>query len=580
MPWCIGAFLVTLCVSFPLFFLVKEVFKPSSAEWKYLTENPNAAVLDPEILALLTSEEQAAYLPTPPNLWQQAVNSVFYSDFHTSILYQRLMTTLGILLSVATLSLIVGVVLAWLVSVWTFPTRRLLVFLLALPITIPSYVMASSYKLLTADLQHSSGIWIRENHGAEQMQDFDHYWNLFLLVCVLTCCFYPYVFLAARSAFSHFSLNYIESSKSLGKGSFYTYRQVVLPLVRPAIIGGLMLVCLETLNEYGAMKIIGVETLLTEIFRLRSGANDLNTAVRVSACIMGIVLFLLILEQLLRGKRRFHASRSRNLQQSLKKPPKAILGFIYLFSLCIFCISFALPFGKLIQLAYFGLQSVQLSDFLPPILDSVKLAGSASICMLIIALFLGYAQRKVPHPALLIFNKISSLGYAIPGAILGIALISWTGEMLQHSSTSSLIQTLFYQSTVGLIIGYSIRFLTVSLNPIEAGLKSIHHHLDEASAQLGKNSISTFFSVHFPLLKPSMIAGFLILFVDVLKELPLTLIISPFDTETLAMQTYSLFAVQEEYNQGAIPSLILIVTGIIGMLTVQILLFSGKKSSH
>ena len=160
-----------------------------------------------------------------------------------------------------------------------------------------------------------------------------------------------------------------------------------------------------------------------------------------------------------------------------------------------------------------------------------------------------------------LINKACSLGYAIPGAILGVALISWVGTLLNTNASSTLIETIFYHSPYGLIIAYAIRFLTVGLSPTESGLTKIPHHLDEASAQLGKSNITTFFRIHLPLLKPSLLAAFLILFIDVLKELPLTLIMQPFNTETLATQTYALFASQEEFAIGSIPALILITTG-------------------
>ena len=171
------------------------------------------------------------------------------------------------------------------------------------------------------------------------------------------------------------------------------------------------------------------------------------------------------------------------------------------------------------------------------------------------------------------------MGYAIPGAILGVALITWVGSLLQNDTSSPLIESLFYTSTYGLIIAYAIRFLTIGINPAESGLTSIPRNLDEASAQLGKSSIASFVKVHFPLLRPSILAAFLILFIDVLKELPLTLIMQPFNTETLATQTYSLFASQEEYALGSIPALILIFTGVAGMTVIRFLIKPLKRTS-
>jgi len=394
----------------------------------------------------------------------------------------------------------------------------------------------------------------------------------------VTSAFYPYVFLAARSAFSSISSDYLETSESLGKGKFHTFYRITLPLSRPAIIGGLMLVCLETLNEYGAMKILGIETLMTEVFRIRAGTNDLNTALRVSGCLMCIVFVLLAIELILRGRKQYVASRSSTLSESAPIASKSRLVVIYSVSLTVLFFCFILPMSELLRQAYHGTNKASFSDYTGPILDSVLLASQASILVIIIAVFLSYAQRKFPNLFFKVTNKLCSLGYALPGAILGVVLVTWVGSSL-NSSISPLIETLFYGSTYGLVIAYAIRFLAIGINPCEAGYSQIPKTLDEASLQLGKNNFTTFIKVHLPLLKPSLIAGFLILFIDVLKELPLTLIMQPFDTETLAMQTYALFATQEEFALGSIPALILIFTGIIGMVAVKLILKPKSRLS-
>ncbi len=220
-----------------------------------------------------------------------------------------------------------------------------------------------------------------------------------------------------------------------------------------------------------------------------------------------------------------------------------------------------------------------MGELASPILDSLKLAGAASVLTLLGALFICYANRLLPAWWMTAMVKISTLGYAVPGAILGVSIIAWSGAILQSGWDPGLVKMMFYHTTVGLIIAYSIRFLAVAVGPVEAGLRHIRASLDEASQTMNHSPLSTFLRVHLPLLRPAMLAGLLILFVDILKELPLTLILSPFNTETLALRTYSLFAVQEDYARGSLPALILVFTGIAGMTTVHCLLRSQKPTS-
>lgn len=554
--WILGMGVVCALVSIPLYQILMEVLQTPSEGWRLLTEK------DPDgLIALLPEEMQVELLPE-----------------HT-VLYERVKSTCIILCSVILLSTLLGVTLAWMLSVYKLRGKGAITFLLALPLAIPSYVMASCYKQVSAGMELSTSIYVRDSYGAEAMQGYDLWWNYSLAILVLTCSYYPYVFLAARSAFCSLSQEYVESARMLGDSSWRILMRVALPLARPAIMAGVMLVALETLNEYGAMKIIGIETLLTEVFKIRAGTNDLNTAVRVASCIMVMVFALLIGEQLLRGRKKFHASRSGGVVQRNQGLGGISMGFVYLFSALTFIMAFALPVSELLRLASHGIKVTELSTLLDPVWDSFRLALGASGMTLVVALFIAYANRLIPQWWMVAMSKISTLGYAVPGAILGIGIVAWNGAMMNDSAAGELVQWLFYQSTVGLMIAYGIRFLTVSLGSVDAGFKSIRGTLDEASSMLGSSRWKTFLQIHMPLLRPSILAGLLILFVDVMKELPMTLILSPFNTETLAINAYSLFAVQEDYARGSLPALILVLAGISGMAMVRLLLRTSKTIS-
>jgi iron(III) transport system permease protein len=550
LPWVVGAILLCLCVCFPLFFIIEETRQPSTEAWHQLSEADPGGILG----KLGLEEEIPAH----------------------SRLYTKTKTTLSLLISVVCLSSTIGILLAWLVSFWQFPLRNQLALLLVLPLTIPSYVLATSFKLITVDYKNSAAVFVRTHWGSEAMIDFDGNWNFVLTTLVLSAAFFPYVYLAAKIAFTNLSPNYLECSKVLGLSHFRSFFKVIMPLSRPAIVGGVMLVALETLNEFGAMKVLGIDTLTTEIFYAWINLEDKNSAIRLSGCIMLILLILLLVEQwLIRGK-RFHSSRNVNTAPQLQKITglKAIAALVICST--IFSLTFLLPISRLLSLACDALVHDSISRFLPLIIDSIWLAGKSSIAVLIASLFLATACRKVPRWWMGTLSKVSTLGYAIPGAIIGICFISVIAFLKQHISATDAIDYLFYGSTYGLVIAYLIRFLAVGFPPIDAGLKQINISLDEAAYSLRHNSISTFWRVHLPLLKFSICAGLIMLFIDILKELPLTLILNPSNHETLATKTYSLFAVEERYTTGSIPAIILVFSAILGLLMLRII---SKKLS-
>ena len=551
LPWVMGAFVICCVVCCPLFLIVNEIIEPPTEGWQQLS------MKDPG--GLLKQLGLESEIP------------------EHSRLYYRIRTTLLLLVTVAGLSLVTGVTLAWLTSRWRFPLQRIMSFLLILPLTVPSYILATSYKLLTIDLKNSWSVSYREKFGAASMMEFDEYWNFALASMVLTAAFFPYVYIAARSAFTTLSVSYQESAQCMGCSSSQVFRRVALPLARPAIVGGVMLVCLETLNEFGAMKILGIDTLTTEIFYVWVNLEDKSAAIRLSGCIMLILLVLLVLEQCLRGGKRFHANRNTDAQQPDQTLGKLPAFGITLFCLVVFVFSFILPVYQLVNLAVEAIPDTPITHFTHEIVSSIWLAAKAAVAVLAVSLFLAYANRIVPHWSMVLLGKISTLGYAIPGAILGVTIIAVVAFLKTSMETTGFIDFVFYGSTYGLVIAYVIRFLAIGLPPLEAGLKQIHPHLDEASQLLQRNSIYSFVVIHLPMLKHAVLAGMLMLFIDIFKELPLTLILNPSNHETLATRSYSLFAVEERYATGSIPALILIVTGIIGLLVIQGMFSKAKR---
>ena len=549
LPWVIGALIICSFVVLPLIYIVVESISPPTENWRQLTEKDPSGLI--ELL--------------PPDLREEMMPE-------RTLFSERLRGTLSILFGVLSVSTVIGVSLAWLISAYNVPFVRGFSVLLSLPLAIPSYIMAASYRLLTDDHVLATSIYIRENYSEEAMLTFDSVWKYSIAIFTLSAAFFPYVFLAVRSAFCTLSKDYLEVSKMLGHSVAKTMYRVALPLARPAILGGMVLVALETLNEYGAMKIIGINTLLTEIFKIRSGANDMNTAVRLAGCVMLIVFVLLCVEFFLRGRKKFHASRTGGHEHIGEACSQKRAWLTTAVCSAVFLVSFGLPvLGLLLECRHAAILDY-VGDTLQPAWDSLKLTLAAAVLMLVAALFLGFSQRRVPNLPMRGLIRMSTLGYAIPGAILGVAILSWSGAALQYGPTNGMISGMFYTSSIGLVLAYGIRFLIVAVQPVEAGLEQIPESIDEASTMLRRGVLFTIGKIHLPLLRPSILMALLILVIDVIKELPLTLILSPYNTQTLAMHTYGMFAVQEDYPRASVPALILIGTCVLCILAVQLML--------
>ena len=544
-PWVISTLLVTLLIASPLYFIYSEISKPTGEIWNTLSEpvEYDGEVLEPAQLG--------GYLKS------------------------TVKDTLIILIGVSISCLIIGVGCAWMVSAWHFKGKKLLTILLSFPLAIPTYVMAVMMKAVLFEPRNSLMLYVKENYGAEAMADASIYWKYALAILVLTASFYPYVFIAARIAFARQSATYLESSRVLGRSMWQTFICVALPLARPAIIAGLMLVVLETLNEYGAMKIIGVTTFTTEIFRYE--AEELNTAVRLAGILILIVFVALIAERILRGGKKYHTHRSSAHEFQGPTLQRKGTFIVWVIGLLVLTISLIIPLYKLIQQASLALPETDITPYLALMGSSAWLALKASFFIILVALVITYTYRILPKWWVMLCNKISLLGYAIPGAILGVVLLSVKGTMHQ-SSYSDFAQYIFHGSAIGLILAYLIRFLTVGYNPLDAGFKQISPRLDEASQSLGRGKLYTLFRIHIPLLRYSFLAGIVVLFVDIMKELPLTLILRPSNFETLATKTYGLFAAEERIPEGCIPALILIITSLLGLILLSTLL--NRKSTN
>ena len=532
--WWIGAALIALLIAVPLAVVVLTFFDPPSAAWREV---------------------------------------VGYGG-----LGSYLKGTIIMLLGTGLLASVFGIGAAWVVTVWDFPGRKFFSLALMFPMAIPTYVAAYAYDFAKYEVRDPMMLWIREKFGPGAMMDANIVFNHALAVFVLALVLYPYVYIAARIGFAEISGAYIENSRLLGRSLWRSLFSVGLPLARPAIIGGLLLVLLEVMNEYGAMLHYGIETLTIGIFNQWYDWEDTDSAIRLAGVAMLVVFAIIIAEMVLRGRSRFHAHHGQ--RRNLAEKPKTLAGTMLACGFCMMLLYFAfvLPLWQLLKLASYGIEKVELGDLMSPVAGSLSMALLAGLVILAAALFLAYAARLFPGWIMRLLSKMCMLGYALPGAVVVIAMLTASAFISGVISADSLTTILFTATPIGLVMAYAVRFMTPALAPLEAGMANIRRSMDEASRILGRSSWGSFFRIHLPLLRLPLLGALIVLFVDILKELPLTLVLSPPNVETLATQTFGLMHKEERFAEGSLPALILVLSGCVGVIILHRLIRRPRQA--
>lgn len=496
---------------------------------------------------------------SPGASWSHIANNLLLGYFQNTVL---------LLLGVAAMTFLLGVSTAWLVSNYEFPGRRYFEWLLILPLGFPGYIMAYTYVGLL-DYTGPIQVFFRNTFDIQVKGSLVDIMNLPGAIFILSITLFPYVFLISRSSFLQQSKTLQEASFLLGANRFKTFFKVALPMARPAIVAGIALASMEVLNDYGTVKYFGVNTFTTGIFRAWFSLGDSTTAIYLAAILMVFVFAILYLESLQRGNRQYSTINS------IQKPTSRIhptLGKKMLYtSICtsIFLLSFLFPFLQLVHWVSLTYSKVVNQEFFLLIFRSFGLAAASGLVVVILSIVLLYALRLSPFRWVKSITKIATLGYAIPGAVIAvgvmipfIALDKWVYSTLFTSQVAGL----FFSGTLfALVFAYIVRFMAVGYNPVEAGFQKIGIHVNEASRLLGVRSTKTLWKIDLPLIKTSLVSGILLVFVDVLKELPLTLILRPFNYQTLATKAFDM-ATNEMIAESANAALIIILTGIIPII--------------
>lgn len=464
--------------------------------------------------------------------------------------------------------LLIGVPTAWLVTLCRFRGRIWFDWALLLPMAMPAYVVAYTYTGLldyAGPVQSALRLLLDLPGGLRWMPDIR---SLPGAIVVLTLVLYPYVYLLARAAFLEQSACVLEVSRTLGCSPMRGFWRVAIPLARPALVAGTALALMEALNDFGTVEYFGVETLATGIYRVWRGMGDAVAGAQIAALLLVLVFMLLWLERWSRGRRSF--AHSTNRYRPL--PRYALSGGREV--LAILCcalpllLGFFVPGGVLLSWAIANIDMWTVERFFVLVQHSFLMAGFAAFLAVMLATFLAYALRVQASAATRIAVRIAGFGYAIPGPVLAVGILlpfaaidhainGWTKAAFGYLPGLILSGTL-----VAVTFAYLVRFLTVSLNVVEASLGKITPSMDHAARSLGRTSLGTLGSVHLPIMRGSLLTAAIVVFVDVLKELPATLVLRPFNFDTLATMTYNL-ASDERLAEAAGPALAIVAVGII-----------------
>jgi iron(III) transport system permease protein len=473
----------------------------------------------------------------------------------------------------------IGVVSAWLVTAYRFPGRDLLEWALLLPLAMPAYVMAYAY---TDWLQVTGGVQsaLRAFTGWQARE----YWfpevrSLPGAATMLSFALYPYVYIVARTAFLDLSRSAIEAGRLAGYGPLGAFFHVAVPLARPAIVAGTALALMETLADFGTVSYFALEVFTTGIFKAWLSMGDRVAAAQLSTCLLGFVVLLLALERVNRGRAAYHGPAPR------RAPPHRLRGGVALAAL-VACVApvafgFALPALLLGRMAWDeGLRAARLGAL---IANSFGIAALTALLAIGLALVMAYAARLTRSPLVGAANRVAGLGYAVPGAVIAVGVLVPLGRL--DNALAGWLEATFDMKTgliltgtvAALVYAYLVRLLAVALQTTNAGLAKITPSMEDAARSLGATPASALARVHVPLLAPSLATAWLLVFVDVLKELPATFALRPFNFDTLAVEAYNL-AKDERLAEAAAPSLAIVAAGLLPVIYVSKRYFQATRS--
>jgi len=469
-----------------------------------------------------------------------------------------------------------GVSLAWLTATCDFPGRKWLSWALLLPLAVPAYVLAFVFVGLF-DYTGPIQTYARELVGEVPFPPIRSTGGVIL---VMSLALYPYVYLIARNAFLTQGRRALEAAQSLGLTPWQAFFRVVLPMARPWIAGSVMLVLMETVADFGTVSVFNYDTFTTAIYKAWYGLFSLPAAAQLASLLVLVVFSLLLLEQYTRSRKRYASSGRSNFHTA----PLTLRGTKRWLACCycgaILTLAFVLPVLQLLIWAADTARTDLDARYFEFVWHSLLLGGTAAGVTCAAALLLSYAGRYEPQRLTQAFIRLATLGYALPGPVLAVGTfipIAWLDRMWSElfPGNGPLLQgTLF-----AMLIAYCVRFLAVSFQPIDGNMQRITRNIDDAARGLGAGPRFVFQQVHFPILRGGLLTGFTLVFVDVMKEMPITLMTRPFGWDTLAVQIFELTS-EGQWERAALPALALVVVGLIPIALLTHFSESNHSTEH
>ena len=513
------------------------------------------------------------------------VLAIFYSAFlgdtslwphlFSTVLPRYISNTLILMVGVGFLSLIFGVSTAWVITRYDFPGKFILEWALLLPAAVPAYIIAYVYTDIFEFAGPVQGM-LREFFGWNNAQDywFPNIRSMGGAILVMSSVLYPYIYLMTRASFLTTPISFFQTSSIYGRNTFL---YVALPLARPGIVAGLALVLMETISDFGTVDYFALDTLTLGVFNVWLGMNSLSGASQISSILFLIVVVLLTFEYLARRNQRFHEKSSG--QNTMPEQQASLFKKCIIILICLIplTLGFIIPVTILLNFVFKGFAVINFSEVMQTTFASIFLSFSASIIIMFISLLMIVVANYKSNSFQRSIIFLASCGYAFPGTILAVGIVvfvGWLNELIYFHISY------YIGGFIVLMFAYMIRFLAVGNGAIRSGLHRIHPNLMDASRTMGISFFKSLRKIIFPLIYTNLLVGGILVFVDILKELPITLLLRPFNFETLATYVYQ-YASDELLEESSFAALIIILAGLgpVVFLSFTIKKISKKKDS-
>ena len=469
--------------------------------------------------------------------------------------------TLYLVFLTSIFSLILGIIPAWFISTSNFKGKNFFDVVLFLPLAIPSYIIAFTYSDIlsyTGPLQS-----FLRNYYPDIYPYFNQdYLQIEILSILMALVLYPYIYTACRISFSLIGSNYINIARNLGMSKLKTFFKIIIPISRVSIFSGLFLVIMEVLNEYGAVKYFGVNTFTSGIFRSWYSMEDVDTASILAVCLLIIVSIFFILERYSNSKYNYNYKSNDDVSgnYTLNRSSKSLIYFICSIP---FMLGFFIPVIYIIKNTVDTFSKIDLNELSILSLNSFFLAFVSSLIIVVIAILFQFFKKISRSKTIFFFSEIVSLTYAIPGAVIALSLILIISAFSNFSGIS-----IVFGSLSVLIYAYVMRYMAVGISPLKSSFEKHPESFDQTGRNLGMTNYKIFSKIHLPINKTSILIAFILCFVDIIKELPITLILRPFNFDTLAVKTYE-YAIEEMIAKSSIYSLIIILFGTVLLIFLR-----------